>query len=152
MLTVVCVTFVLAGNVWLTFSRRKWLRSVCVECVLLYRTCIEHERAVGRLLSGVWGRVAYVRHLQRAAAEFPLVPTVGPAGFEDMGVGCGRGARWQHSPVDITSDGVHVSLHFKRAGVACHRRCTHKPQPLHRALQHVGGKMLAESEEVDESR
>ena len=80
MLTVVCVTFVLAGNVWLTFSRRKWLRSVCVECVLLYRTCIEHERAVGRLLSGVWGRVAYVRHLQRAVQGLGFVRATSVAG------------------------------------------------------------------------
>ena len=38
-LTVVCVALDLDGNVWLTFSRRKWLWSVCDEWVLLYLTC-----------------------------------------------------------------------------------------------------------------
>ena len=85
MLTVVCVAFVFDGNVWLTFSRRKWLCSVCDECVLLYRTC-RQQRVRECKRARLRERRAYVGHLQGAAAQLPLVPTMGPARFENKGV------------------------------------------------------------------
>ena len=53
-------------------------------------------------------------------------------------------------PVYVARDRVEVSLHVEGVRVACNRRGAHESQSLHRALQHVGGKMFAESEKVDQ--
>jgi hypothetical protein len=72
-LTVVCVAFVLDGNVWLTFSLRKWLWSVCAECVFLYLT-YEQSTAHAGGASEAWHTFVICSARRRSSHSFQQCP------------------------------------------------------------------------------